>query len=164
MISKADNSKNINEVKDDDIDKSRKILEDSNRIDKSKARIETRGIFQRRNSDNNISGGLSRIDEKGCTVLEKRKIQEVAELDSFKKLSWFVVNEISADKNKNLYKKYENDSRWDEGYDFREMVTYDMLTDSQNELRVIFDDNIEEYFNKYIDPITDITGKSYRSI
>ena len=155
MISKADNSKNINEVKDDDIDKSRKILEDSNRIDKSKARIETRGIFQRRNSDNNISGGLSRIDEKGCTVLEKRKIQEVAELDSF---------EISADKNKNLYKKYENDSRWDEGYDFREMVTYDMLTDSQNELRVIFDDNIEEYFNKYIDPITDITGKSYRSI
>ena len=154
MISKADNSKNINEVKDDDIDKSRKILEDSNRIDKSKTRIETRGIFQRGNSDNNISGGLSRIDEKGCTVLEKRKIQEVAELDSFKKLSWFVVNEISADKNKNLYKKYENDSRWDEGYDFREMVTYDMLTDSQNELRVIFGDNIAEYFNKYIDPIT----------
>lgn len=66
----------------------------------------------------------------------------------------FVVNEISADKNKNLYKKYENDSRWDEGYDFREMVTYDMLTDSQNELRVIFGDNIAEYFNKYIDPIT----------
>ena len=159
MISKADNSKNINEVKDDDIDKSRKILEDSNRIDKSKTRIEAREIFQRRNSDNNISGGLSRIDEKGYTVLEKRKIQEVAELDSFKKLSWFVVNEISADKNKNLYKKYENDSRWDEGYDFREMVTYDMLTDSQNELRVIFDDNIAEYFNKYIDPITDITGK-----
>lgn len=159
MISKVDNSKNINEVKDDDIDKSRKILEDSNRIDKSKTRIETRGIFQRGNSDNNISGGLSRIDEKGCTVLEKRKIQEVAELDSFKKLSWFVVNEISADKNKNLYKKYENDSRWDEGYDFREMVTYDMLTDSQNELRVIFGDNIAEYFNKYIDPITDITGK-----
>ena len=159
MISKADNSKNINEVKDDDIDKSRKILEDSNRIDKSKTRIEAREIFQRRNSDNNISGGLSRIDEKGYTVLEKRKIQEVAELDSFKKLSWFVANEISADKNKNLYKKYENDSRWDEGYDFREMVTYDMLTDSQNELRVIFDDNIAEYFNKYIDPITDITGK-----
>ena len=154
MISKVDNSKNINEVKDDDIDKSRKILEDSNRIDKSKTRIETRGIFQRGNSDNNISGGLSRIDEKGCTVLEKRKIQEVAELDSFKKLSWFVVNEISADKNKNLYKKYENDSRWDEGYDFREMVTYDMLTDSQNEIRVIFGDNIAEYFNKYIDPIT----------
>lgn len=159
MISKADNSKNINEVKDDDIDKSRKILEDSNRIDKSKTRIEAREIFQRRNSDNNISGGLSRIDEKGYTVLEKRKIQEVVELDSFKKLSWFVANEISADKNKNLYKKYENDSRWDEGYDFREMVTYDMLTDSQNELRVIFDDNIAEYFNKYIDPITDITGK-----
>lgn len=159
MISKADNSKNINEVKDDDIDKSRKILEDSNRIDKSKTGIEAREIFQRRNSDNNISGGLSRIDEKGCTVLEKRKIQEVAELDSFKKLSWFVANEISADKNKNLYKKYENDSRWDEGYDFREMVTYDMLTDSQNELRVIFNDNIAEYFNKYIDPITDITGK-----
>lgn len=159
IISKADNSKNINEVKDDDIDKSRKILEDSNRIDKSKTGIEAREIFQRRNSDNNISGGLSRIDEKGCTVLEKRKIQEVAELDSFKKLSWFVVNEISADKNKNLYKKYENDSRWDEGYDFREMVTYDMLTDSQNELRVIFNDNIAEYFNKYIDPITDITGK-----
>lgn len=159
MISKADNSKNINEVKDDDIDKSRKILEDSNRIDKSKTGIEAREIFQRRNSDNNISGGLSRIDEKGCTVLEKRKIQEVAELDSFKKLSWFVANEISADKNKNLYKKYENDSHWDEGYDFREMVTYDMLTDSQNELRVIFDDNIAEYFNKYIDPITDITGK-----
>lgn len=68
-------------MKDDDIDKSRKILEDSNRIDKSKTGIETRGIFQRRNSDNNISGGLSRIDEKGCTVLEKRKIQEVAELD-----------------------------------------------------------------------------------
>ena len=44
------------------------------------------------------------------------------------------------------------------------MVTYDMLTDSQNELRVIFGDNIAEYFNKYIDPITDITGKSYRSI
>lgn len=159
IISKADNSKNINEVKDDDIDKSRKILEDSNRIDKSKTGIEAREIFQRRNSDNNISGGLSRIDEKGCTVLEKRKIQEVAELDSFKKLSWFVANEISADKNKNLYKKYENDSRWDEGYDFREMVTYDMLTDSQNELRVIFNDNIAEYFNKYIDPITDITGK-----
>lgn len=159
IISKADNSKNINEVKDDDIDKSRKILENSNRIDKSKTGIEAREIFQRRNSDNNISGGLSRIDEKGCTVLEKRKIQEVAELDSFKKLSWFVANEISADKNKNLYKKYENDSRWDEGYDFREMVTYDMLTDSQNELRVIFNDNIAEYFNKYIDPITDITGK-----
>ena len=29
-----------------------------------------------------------------------------------------------------------------------------MLTDSQNELRVIFGDNIAEYFNKYIDPIT----------
>lgn len=159
MISKADNSKNISEAKDDDTDKGRKILEDSNRIDKSKTGIEARGIFQRRNSNDNISGGLSRIDEKGCTVLEKRKIQEVAELDSFKKLSWFVANEISADKNKNLYKKYENDSRWDEGYDFREMVTYDMLTDSQNELRAIFDDNIAEYFNKYIDPITDITGK-----
>ena len=127
----------------------------------TKARPESRqeGFFK-----DEIATIISQADYQGCTVLEKRKIQEVAELDSFKKLSWFVVNEISADKNKNLYKKYENDSRWDEGYDFREMVTYDMLTDSQNELRVIFDDNIEEYFNKYIDPITDITGKSYRSI
>ncbi len=71
-------------MKDDDIDKAERYLRIVTELTKARPESRQEGFFQRGNSDNNISGGLSRIDEKGCTVLEKRKIQEVAELDSFK--------------------------------------------------------------------------------
>lgn len=49
-------------MKDDDIDKSRKILEDSNRIDKSKTGIEAREIFK-----DEIAAIISQADYHGLT-------------------------------------------------------------------------------------------------
>lgn len=151
-------SENNNEVKTDEIHASRNISENSNGFDKSKTEVKTGEILQRGDSLDNSSRRLSQIDRGRHTILEERNIREVADDVTFKKIAQFVVNEISNVKNKEFYEKYKYDSRWDEGYDFREMVTYDMLTDPQNELRELFADNIAEYFNKDIDVTTDTTG------
>lgn len=151
--------KNEIEVKEIGIVKNGKVFEDSNIVDKSKTEVATGEVLQEGDSLHNSGRRLSQTDESGYRVFEKRTIQEVTELDKFKKISKDVVNELSSKKHKEIYQIYENDTRWNAGYEFDEMVTYDMLSNADNELRELFADNIAEYFNSDTDVTSDSTGK-----
>lgn len=91
--------------------------------------------------------------------IENRALEVLIEDEKFNNLAKFVGNEINRDIQKKIFENYNNDTRLDDGYEFSEIVAYDMLSDESNNLREMFSDNIAEYFNKYIDVMADITGK-----
>ena len=91
--------------------------------------------------------------------VERRTLEDVCELESFIKLEEFVGKEISIKLSNGLFEKYKNDPRLNDGYEIRDLYTYDMLSDPNNELRELFADNIAEYFNDNKSTDVDITGK-----
>jgi len=95
---------------------------------------------------------------QGVGKSESRRLEEVVETEKFSTLSNLVGNSLKNDTYARLATVLENDPRLDEGYDFSDVVTYDMLADPDNELRALFADEIAEYFNNVIDVTCDITG------
>ena len=61
--------------------------------------------------------------------IEKSSIRRIIETEKFLKLSRFVVDNITTNQNSELYLKYETDPRWDDNYDFAEMIAYDMFNE-----------------------------------
>lgn len=155
-----------NEVQDDGNVESRKTSENDERYsemqsansgetvqDRSLDRLHTEAVERNERSGNrDISSRTRKVETRG--------LSEVIGNDSFTKLSNFVSDEITRTDYENLREKYDIDLRFDDGYDFSEIVAYDMLTDPNNELRILFADNIAEYFNDNTDTTVDNTGES----
>lgn len=92
--------------------------------------------------------------------IEGRTIEDVCELNSFVKLEAFIGKEISIDTSNNLLKKYRYDKRLEDGYEIRDLYTYDILAGKHPELAELFQDAISEYFQTEKLPSTDITGRT----
>lgn len=146
------------EVTGDGVHEGRKVSEDGDEFNAGETSENSGRILQRRDRVDNSERGVSQTERSGHRTVEERQIHEVVDSDDFGKLSTTVINEITNKKNKELYEKYESDARWDEGYELSDMITYDMLTDENHELRDLFADNIAEYFNSNKDATHDITG------
>lgn len=114
-------------------------------------------LLYQESGERNDRGG-NRYIQEGTGESETRKLEEIIENDNFVRLSQKIGNSISGDKYKVLYEQNKNDPRLDEGYEFIDIITYDMLTDENNELRTQFADEMAEYFNENTSPDVDSTG------
>ncbi len=83
----------------------------------------------------------------GHSKTESRAIGTVIDTPEFELLARFVGNEMSEKLSIEMYEFYLEDTRLDEGYDLSEVIAYDMLSNENNELRKLFADSIDEYFN-----------------
>lgn len=120
-----------NEVVDDGNVESRKTSENDERYsemqsansgetvqDRSLDRLHTEAV------ERNERGGNRDISSR-IRKSETRELSEVVDSDAFIKLANFVGNEITLAKYVELSDKCEGDSRFDDGYDFSEIVAYD---------------------------------------
>ncbi len=87
------------------------------------------------------------VDGIRRSFVEERTIEAIIDTPEFRKISKFVGNELSEKQSIEMFAKYVEDDRIEEGYDFSEVLAYDILSDESNELREIFKDSIDEYFN-----------------
>lgn len=160
VISNDDTGENISENSESPaFDEGRTLGKDGSRHSEMQSSGQAENVLRRDDTGDIESGRQIRTDEGRYNNIEDRPLGRVAETESFETLARTVGNEIPASTLSNLAEKYAGDDRF-ELYDFSEVVTYDMLADSDNELRSLFGDNIAEYFSAgNIDVSgTDITG------
>lgn len=146
------------------VDTSREIPENGNRFGETSSERKTDTIPKSRNSIHSKQPRATQFTKRGHTeigrrTVETKTIDDILEDESFVNVKYRVRQELSSVQHKELYEKYKNDDRIVEGYDFDEVYAYDMLANSDNELREIFADEIAEYFNNDFDIAKDITGR-----
>lgn len=137
------------------------VSENDNGFGKMQTKEQAGGICERVTAERAKSGGTLQTDtgvgsfaDGRVGKIETRKLSDVIEDSKFEKISKFVGNELSMKKSNELLERYDDDSRLNDGYEFPEMVAYDMLTDTDNELRSLFADNIAEEINTVAPSIT----------
>ena len=146
VISNDDTGENISEDSESPaFDEGRTLGKDGSRHSKMQSSGQAENVLRRDDTGDIESGRQIRTDGGRYNNIEDRPLGRVAETESFETLARTVGNEIPASTLSNLAEKYAGDDRF-ELYDFSEVVTYDMLADSDNELRSLFSDNIAEYF------------------
>ena len=89
-------NKNISEEgTENGIDERTKIFEIDTELGKITAEVASGEILQRDDGNGNSKGGLSQAERGGYRVFEEREIRETVNEGKFRKMSEFLVNEIS---------------------------------------------------------------------
>ena len=143
------NTQNSGGVNNNGTDSRADIYKNDNRYSEMQTEGQTGGVSQIGNNENITKRRTIQPDRYRYRGIETGSLDAICESDAFVKLSRFVGNEISEKTRDGLYRKYKNDTRiTSENYDFSDVVTYDMLTNPDNELRGLFADEIEAYLDK----------------
>ena len=102
---------------------------------------------QDRRSDRQRSEPSERLDtirhqntSRRIEQIETGELDDVIEQKNFIQLARNIGNSISKINFPEIWEKYMNDNRLDMNYDFSDVVTYDILTDKDNDLRPLFAD------------------------
>lgn len=154
------NTQNSGGVNDNGTDSRADIYKNDNRYSEMQTEGQARGVDNQLNQGR--VGRLSKIsaDRRSDSRVETRTLETLLNDKTFINLSAFVGNEVSYSLQNDLFEQYQKDTRiTEEDYDFSAVITYDMLTNPDNELRGLFADEIEAYFNVEKSSDTDITGR-----
>ncbi len=151
---------NNNSNKESVNDESREISENDSRYNQLQTQRKTGRVDEEVDRGLVKGTGEVRTYGSGYRNVETRTLEELLDNGKFEKLRKFVGNEISRPIQMQLLEKYKDDSRVEEDYEFSSIITYDMLTDANNELRGLFEDNLKEYFNQDTDISKNIAGDS----
>lgn len=127
-------------------DKWAEASQDDYRYSKLQAGEQKRTISERGNTKGDNGSRRTGVIRRGNRNIEKSSLEDIIENKNFIEISHFIGNGVSADIRNYLFKKYRYDKRC-EVFDFSEMIAYDMLSDENNELRRLFPDEINWYFN-----------------
>ena len=148
------------------IEQSGKTIENDERhskvqVEKKRKTVQNRSLDRQDSKSSEIQ--LHRRRNKSVSrrieQVEHRQLEQLVETVEFQNLSRNIGDKMSAMLYNELSEnKYGNDSRLDEGYEFSDVVTYDILANDENELRTLFADEIAEYFNQNNSADIDSTG------